>query len=275
MRASRRISRPAWFYPSLITRPSIRHMARACVKRRATYLVPPVFMRSPASTAIGSPMRSCLVKLQREARRHRPSSRHRKYTRSSAENSGNGSRLAALVTPHLGKMTTSSPIAPCATATSTDASSRRCSSSRSERSARSAPAQKQLVQLVHAQLHPGGPAMIALAAALRALHVAQQGIHLGQGEPAVREHRAKTGFVRNLFVDVLVNARAIAVQVEIGKHVAQQLRRVAVGKQGGQLANDQCLRPDTSYIEAELVLQDLMFLCEPRLLLAHRRGERQ
>src|SRR3569832_1295405 len=275
MRASRRISRPAWFYPSLITRPSIRHMARACVKRRATYLLPPVFMRGPASTAIAAPLRSCLVKLQREARRHSPSSRHRKYTRSSAENSGNGSRSAALVTPHLGKMTPSSPIAFCVFVLCSVVLSCWCSSLRSERSARSAPAQKQLVQLVHAQQHPGGPAMIALAAALRALHVAQQGIHLGQGEPAVRAHRGLAGLGRDQMVEVLVNARAIAVQVEIGKHVAQQLRRVAVGKQGGQLANDQCLRPDTSYIEAELVQQDLMFLYEPRLLLAHRRGERQ
>src|SRR5688572_6930547 len=56
--------------------------------------------------------------------------------------------------------------------------------------------QKELIELMHAELHPCRPAMIALAAALRLLHFPQQGVHFLQGQLPAGAHRGVAGHGR-------------------------------------------------------------------------------
>ena len=57
------------------------------------------------------------------------------------------------------------------------------------------------------QLHPGRPAVVALAGALGRFHVAQQGVHFGQGQPAIGAHRGVAGHGGQQFVARLLDAR--------------------------------------------------------------------
>src|SRR3546814_15516366 len=59
----------------------------------------------------------------------------------------------------------------------------------------SAPTQKQPVKLGHRDLHPGWTTVVALAGEIGAFHVAQQAVHLGKRQAAMRLDRRLAGDV--------------------------------------------------------------------------------
>src|SRR3546814_2733675 len=58
-----------------------------------------------------------------------------------------------------------------------------------------APTQKQPVKLGHRDLHPGWTTVVALAGEIGAFHVAQQAVHLGKRQAAMRLDRRLAGDV--------------------------------------------------------------------------------
>lgn len=71
-------------------------------------------------------------------------------------------------------------------------------------------AQEQCVQFFQSQFDPSRPAVVALVAARRIFHIAQKGVHFGQGEPAAGADRAVAGHGGEDVVFVFLDGLAAA-----------------------------------------------------------------
>ena len=111
---------------------------------------------------------------------------------------------------------------------------------------------EQLFDIVELQFHIGRPAVVALAGARRAFHLAQQGIHLVAVEPAPRPHRMVAGERREDMIEAALQARHIRLVLgESGGEIAQQLAGVEPGEKRGRLAQEDRAWPEAFDREAE------------------------
>ena len=84
--------------------------------------------------------------------------------------------------------------------------------------------------------------MIALAAALRVLHGAQQGVHLREGERTVCPHAAVAGHGGQKRVLRRLHPGTAALCLKIGEHVSQQLLHVGLRQKRRHFPHEQLPR---------------------------------
>ncbi len=98
---------------------------------------------------------------------------------------------------------------------------------------------------------PGGAAVVALVAALGYFHLAQQGVHLVQGEAPVGAHRAVAGHGGQQLVLGALQHVARVVLGQFGQHAAGEFHRVALRQGGGHGAHRQGARGQGRHVQAQ------------------------
>ena len=75
--------------------------------------------------------------------------------------------------------------------------------------------------------------MVALVAALRGLHLAQQRVHFFQGQASVGAYRPMAGHAGEQFVVGTLDHGAGLVLTQLCQHATRQLNRVPLGQRRG------------------------------------------
>src|SRR5579883_1807869 len=88
------------------------------------------------------------------------------------------------------------------------------------------------------ELDVGGPAVIALAAVGRRLHLAQQRVHLGRREAASGAHAAVAGERAAELLELLLEGEGLAELRQLIGEVAHQTGNVDLAEERGHLAHD-------------------------------------
>ncbi|KAG0766787.1 hypothetical protein G6F22_017769 [Rhizopus arrhizus] len=116
--------------------------------------------------------------------------------------------------------------------------------------------------------------MVALAGPLGDFHVAQQRVHLWNGQAPIGTHRAMAGHGRQQFVARTRHAPALAVFAQVGQHVAQQPFRLGMRQQRRNAAHMQRTGAGTGHFEAERGQRFGFAFSGVGLALAHGKGDR-
>src|SRR5215467_9750640 len=94
----------------------------------------------------------------------------------------------------------------------------------------SAATHEELVEVRKAHLEPGRAAMVALPRALGFLHLAQERVHLRDGQRPVRAYRAVAGHGAEQLIAALGEHAARAVLADVAQQRARQNGRVGFGE---------------------------------------------
>ena len=116
--------------------------------------------------------------------------------------------------------------------------------------------------------------MVALTAAFGHFHVAQQGVHFVQAQPAVGPHRAVAGHGGQHLVDRLADALAAAVPQQIGQYIAHQRLGIGIGQDHRNLADTDALFAGAIDLQPQLGEQRGRILHQIGFLFAHRQADR-
>lgn len=112
--------------------------------------------------------------------------------------------------------------------------------------------------------------MVALAAALGDLHVAQQGVHFRQRQASIGTDRSVAGHGPEQFVQMRLDTVAGAVLQQVGDDVAYQLGRLRLLEQRRDLSDRQGFRAQSLQLEAQTLEPAGVLLGAIRLALADR-----
>src|SRR6266513_3322685 len=117
----------------------------------------------------------------------------------------------------------------------------------------SAATHEEFVEIGEADLKPSRAAMVALAGALGFLHLAQQGVHLQNGQGPMGAHRTVAGHRSEQLVPALGEHAARPVFADVPQYRARKLRRIGLGQHGRDRTYREREGRDRRHVETELV----------------------